>query len=168
MAHDKSCFFTGHRILPTGELPKICIKLDREIENMITKNGVTDFFCGGALGFDMLAAERVLAAREKFEGIQLIMALPCRNQTEKWRNGAEIRRYENILSKADFVFYICEEYEKGCMYKRNRFMADRSKFGIAYRTHYHGGTDYTVKYAQEIGCEMTFIADVPKKPLPFL
>ena len=121
MAHDKSCFFTGHRILPAGELPRICVRLDREIENMITKNGVTDFFCGGAMGFDMLAAERVLAARERGSNIQLIMALPCRNQTEKWRNGAEIRRYENILSKADYVFYsscINQEYYTDAMTSR--------------------------------------------------
>lgn len=162
MGRESRCFFTGHRVLPQHELPAIRVRLEREINKMISK-GITTFVCGGAMGFDMLAAQTVLSLREGDSRIKLILALPCRDQATKWRVADAVKQYNGILSLADCVVYVSDEYDRGCMHKRNRYMATHAQYCIAYRTHFHGGSDYTVKYAQEIGCDITFIADVPEE-----
>ena len=64
-----SCAFTGHRVLEDKHLDKA---LKNEIEGMI-KQGVTTFYNGGAIGFDLLAAETVLKLKKKHRDVRLIV-----------------------------------------------------------------------------------------------
>ena len=52
----KTCCFTGHRIIKIT--PELVQRLRDTIVDVI-RQGVTEFFDGGAIGFDMLAAETV-------------------------------------------------------------------------------------------------------------
>lgn len=56
---EKACCFTGHRNLGKAEIPFIHSQIDTAITSMLEEN-VTDFITGGAVGFDMMAAQAVI------------------------------------------------------------------------------------------------------------
>lgn len=63
MEKAKTCCFTGHRRLPKDKIEQIVIRLNQEVDNLISQ-GVTDFISGGALGFDQIAASLIVAKKE--------------------------------------------------------------------------------------------------------
>lgn len=141
----KTCCFTGHRIIKTEHKEIICQNLLKLI-TALAETGVCNFIAGGALGFDTLAANAVIEAREHNSDINLTLALPCKEQAKNW-NLKNIKEYNNILSLADKVIYVSDDYYNGCMQKRNRYMIDNSDHCIFYMTSPRGGTAYTIKYA---------------------
>ena len=154
----KTVCFTGHRTIPQKDLERLVGELDRAISEAID-DGYSVFMAGGALGFDTVAAFRVLAAREKRDDIRLVLVLPCRNQTEKWTNLQSIREYQMLKDNANAVMYIQDFYDEGCMLKRNRFMVDKSSRLIGYVTRARGGSAYTANYAAKCGLEYINLAD---------
>lgn len=155
---NKTCCFTGHRKLPVKDIKKIEARLEKEIEELI-KSGFCYFAAGGALGFDTVAEQTVLNLKEKYPYIKLFLVLPCKNQAECW-NEPNKRLYEHIKSKSDKVIYTSDNYFRGCMHKRNRFLADNSSVCISYLVENTGGTLYTVNYAKKIRLEIINIADL--------
>ncbi len=137
--------FTGHRQLEESQLPALCVRLDGVLDKLYTM-GYRRFICGGALGFDMLAAERVIALKARLPGVQLVLAIPCAAQSQAWPV-AEGQRYERIFYGADETHVLSKFYYKGCMAVRNRFMVDRSSYVICYLTDTKGGTASTAAYA---------------------
>lgn len=152
---EKTCCFTGHRVIPIAER-EFAAKKTREICVGLIERGFKNFITGGALGFDTMAAECVISLKEKYEDIRLILAIPCKEQYRGWRK-ADIETYEKILSLADDAEFISEEYSPECMRKRNRFMVENSSALVAYLKKMSGGTVYTVKYAVEEGKEIIFV-----------
>lgn len=142
-----NCCFTGHRIIRLSDRKTLSGNLSDAIRSL-AESGVYNFISGGALGFDTLAADTVISERNKNPKIRLILTLPCKEQTRGWRK-KDMEEYERILSLADEVIYVSEEYYDGCMQKRNRYMVDNSGHCIFYMTSPRGGTAYTVKYAIE-------------------
>lgn len=151
-----TCCFTGHRDIPPEILPALAAKLEAVVLELIA-DGIRYFYAGGALGFDTLAAETVLRLRDQFPQIQLILALPCREQTRGW-SAASVERYESILHRANEVIYTSEHYTHGCMQRRNRFMADRSAVCVAYCTRATGGSAYTLQYARKAGLRILLLS----------
>ena len=143
----KTACFTGHRNIPVSEISIIKNRLKSVIASLIEK-GVIYYGNGAAYGFDLIAAETVLEMKQKYPQIFLILVLPCRNQTEKWQDEREIKRYYDILDKADKVVYLSELHYKGCELARNRHLVDNSGYCICYLTQNSGGTAYTVDYAK--------------------
>ena len=89
--NEQTCCFSGHRHLPKKDI--------LHIHNLLVKHILkTDFYwrekfiCGGALGFDTLAALAVLKIRSIYPHIQLILALPSPQQTNGWKE----KRYCSI------------------------------------------------------------------------
>lgn len=149
MTYDKtnSCCFTGHRKLSVDDRIRIFHRL-RDVITELIEQGYWHFLAGGALGFDTLAALTVLDMKADYPQIRLTLALPCVSQTSGW--GEEDReRYEHIKATADEVVYTSQEYTRGCMHKRNRYLVDNSSVCVAYMTVPAGGTAYTVKRATE-------------------
>ena len=72
---DISVCFTGHRAIPPQELPALTERLDRVLEALY-QHGFRDFICGGALGFDTLAAQRILLMRTHHADVRLRLAIP--------------------------------------------------------------------------------------------
>ena len=136
--------FTGHR------------RLDKQDENLIRQlgpllellyqQGYRDFLCGGALGFDILAAEYVVRLRDKHPDVRLIFCLPCADQSSRWKR-ADCSHYERLLYLSDETRVLAAQYYEGCMQVRNSYMVDRSYLCIAYMTRLQGGTLSTVRYA---------------------
>ena len=120
----RTCCFTGHRRISCEDLPNIKYRIRIAILSAINE-GYTYFGCGGALGFDILAAQTVLELKKEYAHIRLILVLPCLSQTRYWRNN-DVSEYERIKENADKVVYISREYTKDCMYKRNRHLVDNS------------------------------------------
>ena len=148
----KSCFFTGHRNAPSDSL--LIIKTGTLIIDLITKCGVTDFYAGGAVGWDMICEKIILDLKEKYPKIKLHLVLPCppEIQTTKW-NSKQIEEYNRILNSADDVEIVSEKYETDCMKKRNARLVKYGDICICYYNEKdsRSGTGQTVRMAQKAG-----------------
>lgn len=153
----ESCCFTGHRKIPEAERSTVQKRLHQMVKALLNRE-IATFYCGGALGFDTLVAQAVLKARRFHPQVKLILALPCRDQAEQWRE-ADRLLYESIKRRADEVVYLSECYTRGCMFERNRYMIDHSDVCICYCTSGQGGTAYTVKYARRRGIPVINLAE---------
>ena len=140
MLQKTACVFTGHRQL---EYDFDQERLQQAIENFI-QQGVQTFYCGMALGFDLLAAEKVIALKEKYPTVKLIACIPCADQCEKY-SPLNKKRYLEILKNCDEQVCLSDAYFKGCMHARNRYMVDRADCMIAYLKKQAGGTAFTVE-----------------------
>lgn len=149
----RGCAFTGHRQIRPAHESLIEELLQRGVRYAYDR-GCRDFFSGGALGFDTLAARAVLALRSEHSDVRLNLILPCPDQDEKWGYAARCE-YQKILRLADSVEYASESYTKYCMHKRNRRLVELSDMIIAYYDlSGSGGTAYTVEFAKKAGREV--------------
>ena len=156
MNREETCCFSGHREITPEGYPEIERRLTREVERLFAC-GVRNFCCGGALGFDTMAAKAVLHLRESCPQARLVLILPCRDQTKNW--SSENRRvYAEILARADAVEYMAEHYTAGCMHRRNRRMVDLSSVCVCCRLRSSGGTASTVDYALRMGLSVINLA----------
>ena len=142
---NQTCCLTGHRKLPQDKIEQILIRLNQEVDNLISQ-GVTDFISGGAIGFDQIAASLIVAKKETGNNVRLLFALPCRSQDALWSTEQK-RLYRGLLDEADEIIYVSEEYTNDCMKKRNQYMVGRSAYCICVLIFETGGTAQTVKYA---------------------
>lgn len=149
---EHSCCFTGHRTAAAAS-DDVKNRLICEIETLITTKGVTYFYAGGALGFDTLAADCILALKCKYPFIKLFLALPCKDQHKNW-SAARKSHYEAIVKSADMVHYASEVYTEGCMLARNDYMVEHSKYCISFLRRSTGGTFYTVSKAKRLNREL--------------
>ena len=138
----KICIFTGHRDLPADHEP-LRAALRRHITALYA-DGYTDFLSGGAMGFDLLAAEAVLELRPVLPEMRLLMILPCEGQDRAYPPGDKLR-YRAALDQADLVRYTAHTYYKGCMLARDRVLAEAADFCLCWLTRSTGGTAYTVR-----------------------
>lgn len=159
MDKTRTCFFTGHRRIAADRIDKIREKLEENIENFIIKYDIENFICGGALGFDTIAAYEVLKARKKYPHIKLHLYLPCYGQSKRWSDVNQYK-YRMIMSYADEIVYVTKEkYTKTCMQERNMRMIQDSDFCIAYCVYQRSGSGVTLRNASEKCSVIINIAD---------
>lgn len=153
-----TCCFTGHRKIRKGDEAAIRAKIREQVLPLLDQ-GITDFMVGGAVGFDMLAAETLLDLREK-EGkeLRIISALPFLQWRKGWPMEA-VEREDRILEKSDEILISAKGYSRQSYLHRDRRMVDASSVCIAYCTRMGGGTAYTVRYALRQGVPVVNIAD---------
>lgn len=154
---EHTCCFTGHREIDPAKYIYIKHRLICVIDELISA-GITDFCTGGALGFDTVAAQTVLEARERHPDIKLHLVLPCKEQAEKW---SYIHRetYNDIIKRADSSEYLSEQYTRYCMQLRNRALVERSSICVCCLEKAQGGTAYTVNYARQKGLKVINIME---------
>ena len=149
----KSLAFTGHRTVPVEKQDEIRARLVEAV-SVASKSGITCFFSGMAMGFDLMAAETVLSLKGRYPDIRLIAVIPFRRQSCRWPS-MEKERYQNIISRADRVIVLSEHYFHGCLLKRNDFMLEHSCGVIAfYDGKPLGGTFYTCREAGKRGIDI--------------
>ena len=141
--------FSGHRIIPAETHSQLSALLVTAVDSLVAA-GVTSFICGGAIGFDTMAAQTVLAAREQNPDVRLILALPCKDQSNRWP-AKDVAQYVEHIALADEVHWISETYTSDCMHRRNRFMVDHAAIVVTYCTRPRGGTAQTIAYAERQG-----------------
>lgn len=147
----KSCCFTGHRIIKLTEPLKRLVY--DELTGLIER-GVTDFYAGGAIGWDTLCSQAVICLREKYPQVRLHLVLPCSEaeQTARW---SEIQRraYREIRKAADSVEILYENYYDGCMKERNKRLVELADICFCYydEKQNKSGTKQTVTMAERKG-----------------
>lgn len=158
----KSACFTGHRTIKT-DMNSFSALLFSVIEQMITDRNITDYYAGGAYGFDAIAALSVLRLKEKYPEVRLHLKLPCPfdEQSAKW-NEAQKTEYLHIFGLVDSVVQVSDCYYNGCMKARNaRLVELASDYCICYWNpkHYRSGTGQTVRMAQKKDIEVINLFD---------
>ncbi|MBR6029902.1 MAG: DUF1273 family protein [Clostridia bacterium] len=156
--------FTGHRHLP-ADTAELETRLDQCLRHLY-RLGYRTFYCGAALGFDMLAAERTLYLRARCPEVRLVMVLPCADQDARWPE-RERNRHLYLTGAADERVVLAPGYYEGCMMVRNRWMVDRSAFCLCYLIAPKGGTVSTVTCAAREGLALLNLA-IPEKCAAFL
>ncbi len=151
----KNCSFTGHRRIKNTDILRS--KLIEAICVFINEYGTTDFFAGGALGWDMLCEETILKLKNEYPFIRLHIVLPCseEEQTCKW-DEKEKARYKRIIMSADSVEYLAKGYYEGCMKKRNERLVEQTEGCICYYNEKRpfSGTGQTVRMAMQKGLKI--------------
>ena len=152
---EKTVCFTAHRphLLygynkKTSGNQKIIRGLYNEIVRHIKEYGIDTFISGMALGGDTWAAEIVLKLKSEYPNIKLVCAIPCFRQEIKWKEYDRMF-YHAILDRSDYVHYVSKkEYTKKCMWNRDKWMVNNSKYVIAvYNGEPWTGTGLTYNYA---------------------
>lgn len=148
----KTCCFTGHRKMKIT--PELKQRLREAIVDVV-KHGVTEFYDGGAIGWDMLCAETVIDLKAEHPYIKLHMLLPCppEEQEKEW-NKTQIVRYEKILNSSDSITVVSEHYTKDCMKQRNKRLVELADCCICYCINTRSGTGQTVRMAKEKGIKI--------------
>lgn len=156
-AEGRSCCFTGHRRIAADARDVLRGAL-REVIGVLYEEGFRRFYTGGALGFDTLAAEAVLSAREKHSDIRLIIVRPCADQDRRWTR-EQRETYQTQLAAADETVLLSPAYWPGCMQMRNRYMVDHSELCVAYGRREDSGTMQTVTLALSAGLPVVNLAE---------
>lgn len=147
-----TCCFTGHRIMKIT--PELKQRLREAIVDVVNQ-GVTEFYNGGAIGWDMLCAEMVMDLKAEYPDVTLHMLLPCPSEEQiKGWNESQITRYEKILNVADSITVVSEHYTIDCMKRRNERLVELADYCICYCMNPRSGTGQTVRIAKEKGIDI--------------
>lgn len=131
--------FTGHRTYSTSEIER----LETVIEQLYSE-GYTHFISGMAEGFDLAAAECVIALKEYLPNLKLECVIPFKGHISTL-SSADQERYKAICSAADRVTTLASERHPKVYFDRNDYLIESADAMICY---YSGkrrsGTGYTV------------------------
>lgn len=155
--------FSGHRPekLPlNGDSGSPVIKylksiLYKEILDSIDA-GYDRFITGLARGVDLWAGEILMELKAEGENISIIAVKPYKTHGDNF-TGKEKFSLGRLLSNADEVICLADEYKKGCFQRRNEYMVDCSGKLIAVVSDYRSGTGATIRYAEKQGIEVRTI-----------
>lgn len=142
IAHYTIAAFTGHRTYDHSADQAL-----RRVIERLYGEGVRCFRSGMAEGFDLSAAEAVIALKERFEDIRLEAIVPFRAFKERM-GLCDQSRYERIVSLADSVRYAAEEYFEGVYRLRNDLLVESADVVVAWWNGRRSGTQYTVQRAR--------------------
>ena len=145
---EQTCCFTGHRRLP-ADTDALYMALTAAVQRL-AEEGIRYFGVGGALGFDELAARAVLSLRGAYPQLRLILVVPCPQWHAPW-SPEDRARYARLCAQADKVTAVSDQYEPGCMQRRNRYLVDNSAVCVAFCESDTGGAAYTLACAHKQG-----------------
>src|SRR5574344_1620223 len=77
-----SVCFSGHRSVPFAKRRELKQCLKSEIAKAYA-DGYRYFYCGMAMGFDLLAAEAALSLQCELKDLQVIAVVPFRGQSDR-------------------------------------------------------------------------------------
>lgn len=159
----KRCCFTGHR----NVIVDIALKgrLWNALHRLVEEYNVTDFYAGGAVGFDTLCERAVIALKKEYPQVKLHLILPCAPeiQTGKWDSNQKAIFYE-LKEQADSCVSLSDRYYPGCMKKRNEELVKNADFCICYynSSDNSSGTGQTVRMCEKSGVNVINIYESPE------
>ena len=147
----RSAAFSGHRHISPDRAPSLLKDLGTTIARLY-EEGVTTFYCGMAMGFDLMAAESVLNLRALHPEVKLIAVIPFKGQ-DKFYDDEDKTRYAQVLASADAKVFISKSYSKSSYLCRNIYMLKNATTLVAYLdpNKKDGGTAFTCSHAIEYG-----------------
>lgn len=144
--------FSGHR---PGRLPGQGD--NKEFVNHVAQGiqeayqrGKRVFLNGAMQGFDILAAEQVIALKVQYGDILCVTVAPFRSdffRRNQWTPEWKTRALE-VFRFSDYGLSLCESYFPGVYYRCNEFLIDHAGELLCYWDGGSGGTAYTYHYAQ--------------------
>lgn len=137
--------FTGHRTYAGQADERL-----RTLVGTLYARGFRRFLSGMAVGFDLAAAEAVLACRDACPGLRLVAVVPFEGQQAQF-SCADRERYARVRAAADEVVVLASAYHRGCYAVRNDYLVDRAGVVVAWYDGSSGGTAYTVRRAERKG-----------------
>lgn len=147
----KSVFFTGHRNFPLASDPAFIEHFTYVLFGCV-EDGVTDFYAGGAYGWDAFCSLSVIVLKKRFPDVKLHLVLPCppKIQTADW-NEKNKDEHSLILTFSDDIEIVSDNYTKDCMKKRNARLVELGDICICYynENDFRSGTGQTVRMAQK-------------------
>lgn len=164
--------FTGHRPNKLGgynwnssKNQDIMYEVSEKIMDILEENENEKFYfiTGGALGIDQMAFHICHKLKGLYENITTEIAIPFKNQPNKWFNSIDIERYNHQLQLADKIVYIDTldkyklpgsiegEYSAAKLQIRNKYMVDNSDLVIAVWDGSKSGTKNCIDYAKKNG-----------------
>jgi len=166
----KACF-TGHRPEKLGgydwgtqQNKNLLKSLYNVVRDVIPQRHIDTLYFGGALGIDQMTFEMVKKYQENnYYDLQIILAIPFKNQPSKWHGHSDVKRYNSQIRLADKIIYVDEiegykfdkvavgEYHPYKLQLRNQYMVDNSDIVLAIWNGSSGGTANCIKYAQKMG-----------------
>lgn len=152
--------FTGHRTY-RGEAAEALAALLGDLH----AEGYRRFLCGMALGFDMAAAEAVLALRAAHPEVRLVCVVPFAGQDRRFP-AVEQERYRRILEAADETVVLRDDYRPDCYARRNDCLTDGASAVVAWYDGSSGGTHYTVRRARRLGLRVLNLWQNPQAEFP--
>ncbi len=152
--------FTGHRTY-RGEAAEALAALLGDLH----AEGYRRFLCGMALGFDMAAAEAVLALRAAHPEVRLVCVVPFAGQDRRFP-AVEQERYRRILEAADETVVLRDDYRPDCYARRNDCLTDGASVVVAWYDGSSGGTHYTVRRARRLGLRVLNLWQNPQAEFP--
>lgn len=151
IAHCTIAAFTGHRSYDHSADQTL-----RRVIERLYGQGVRCFRSGMAEGFDLSAAEAVIALKERYSDLRLEAVVPY--PAFKERMGlCDRSRYEHIMGLADGVRYAAEEYFEGVYRLRNDLLVEDADVVVAWWNGRRSGTQYTVRQARRHGARIVNI-----------
>lgn len=160
-AKEQSCCFTGHRSIPKDKVKELRLALHRQIQQFYN-SGITIYYVGGAIGFDMHAARMILALKKVHPEVKLIAMLPFQGYMSRWSSQLRALQ-EGILSQCDEVRYFGTSYDKNLYRVRDEAMVDAAGYCISYCTNPRSGTGMTVRYAEKQGLWICNLAELTRE-----
>ena len=146
-SREHTAAFTGHRRYD-GECDDALRAVVRELYGW----GFRVFWSGMALGFDLAAAEAVLALRASLPGLRLVAVVPFGGQEARFSH-ADRARYRAAMASADDAVVLSPVYRAGCYAVRNNYLVDHASLLVAWYDGSPGGTRHTVSRALRRGLE---------------
>lgn len=150
------CAFTGHRPEKVeGYEGTIIVELRKDILDAID-HGYTTFLTGMSRGVDLWAADIVIHLRRYNPKLKLIGVIPFEGFESSWT--VDWKKHYNLVRKElDWLHVVSKEYAPDVYQLRNQFMVDHSSMVLAVFNGEAGGTQNTIRYAQEKGVSVKMV-----------
>lgn len=146
--------FTGHRSYRGAADEQL-----RDVVAHLYERGARTFRVGMADGFDLHAAEVVIALREHHADIILEAYVPWPEFAARF-DARERARYDAIIREASVVRYASFSYAPDVFHRRNDMLVDGATTLVAWYEHRRGGTEYTLRRAKRLGCQVLNLCEV--------
>lgn len=141
--------FTGHRSYDGSAEQQL-----RALLEELYQRGFRRFLSGMSWGFDLAAAEAVIALRREHSDVRLIAVEPYAWFGRLFR-GEDLVRYERVKAAADECVTVGERGDVMDYIARNDFLVASSSAVVAWWSGVkRGGTAYTIKQALRAGLEL--------------
>lgn len=132
-----SCCFFGHRDAPESIKPI----LKENIERLITKHNVTDFYVGNNGSFDSIVTSVLKEVVKEYPDVSYSIVLAYLSSKK------DQAQEKNTL----YPFGIESVPKRYCISWRNKWLIDHSQYVICYVTHITGGAAKFMEMARKKG-----------------
>lgn len=149
--------FSGYRdfhlpSLRNDEIVRVLTSRLMRLIPVLYREGYTEYLCGMAEGFDLIAGQAVLQVRERIPDLRLTAILPYEGLVAASRNEAFRAACAEVLGKADSVYTIGKYRTRECFRQRNDLMiAHCSTLVCFYDGRMRCGTEYNYRKAEANG-----------------